>query len=78
MYVQNENALAAYKKAFERKHKNITLKYVTYPEENYVTKINVALQAHNPPDVALMDEIGWMQAGLVVDLASFYKAWASL
>ena len=75
MYVQDENALAAYKKAFERKHKNITLKYVIYPEENYVTKINVALQAHNPPDVALMDEIGWMQAGLVVDLASFYKAW---
>jgi len=75
MYPQDEGSLKAYKKAFEKKHSNIKLKYVTYPEENYITKINVALQAHNPPDVAIIEEIAWMKAGLVADLAPFYGAW---
>jgi ABC-type glycerol-3-phosphate transport system substrate-binding protein len=75
MYTPDENSLQAYKKAFEKKYSNIKLKYVIYPEANYVTKINVALQAHNPPDAAIVEEKGWMKAGLVVDLAPFYKAW---
>lgn len=75
MYPQDTKSLNAYKKAFEKEYSNIKIKYVTYPEDNYVTKINVALQAHNPPDVAIMEEIGWMQAGLAADLAPFYKAW---
>jgi ABC-type glycerol-3-phosphate transport system substrate-binding protein len=75
MYPQDEESLKAYKKAFEKKYSNITLKYVTYPEDNYITKINVALQAHNPPDIAVMEERAWMKAGLVADLAAFYKAW---
>lgn len=76
MYPQDDESLKAYKTAFEKEHKNITLKYVTYPEDNYVTKVNVALQAHNPPDIAVMEERGWMKAGLVADLSSFYKAWS--
>lgn len=40
----------------------------------YITKINVALQAHNPPEAAIMEEKAWMKAGLVADLSSFYKA----
>jgi len=75
MYPQHEKSLEAYKKAFEKAHRNIKLKYVTYPEENYITKVNVALQAHNPPDVAVIEEIAWMKAGLVADLAPFYGAW---
>jgi ABC-type glycerol-3-phosphate transport system substrate-binding protein len=75
MYPQDEESLKAYKKAFEKKYSNITLKYVTYPEENYVTKVNVALQAHNPPDISVMEERAWMKAGLVADLTAFYKAW---
>src|SRR5215211_7950035 len=75
MYPQDKRSLDAFKKAFEKEYSNIKIKYVNYPEENYVTKINVALQAHNPPDVAIMEEIGWMQAGLAADLAPFYKAW---
>src|SRR5829696_7892442 len=75
MYVQDPASLKAYKKAFEKKYSNIKLKYVTYPEENYVTKVNVALQAHNPPDVAVMEERAWMKARLTADLAPFYKAW---
>ena len=75
MYTPDEASLNAYKKAFEKKYSNIKLKYVIYPEESYVTKLNVALQAHNPPDVAIMFEKAWMKAGLVVDLANFYKAW---
>ena len=54
MYTPDQRSLNAYKKAFEKKYPNIKLKYVIYPEESYVTKINVALQAHNPPDVAIM------------------------
>jgi multiple sugar transport system substrate-binding protein len=75
MYPQDERSLAAYKKAFEKAHPNIKLKYVAYPEENYITKVNVALQAHNPPDVAIIEEIAWMKAGLVADVAPFYEAW---
>lgn len=75
MYAQDPASLKAYKKAFEKKYSNIELKYVTYPEENYVTKVNVALQAHNPPDVAVMEERAWMKANLTADLAPFYKAW---
>jgi ABC-type glycerol-3-phosphate transport system substrate-binding protein len=36
MYPQDEESLKAYKKAFEKKYSNITIKYVTYPEENYL------------------------------------------
>jgi multiple sugar transport system substrate-binding protein len=75
MYPQDTKSLNAYKKAFEKKYSNITVKYVNYPEDNYVTKVNVALQAHNPPDVAVMEERAWMKAGLTADLAPFYKAW---
>jgi ABC-type glycerol-3-phosphate transport system substrate-binding protein len=75
MYAQDEASLKAYKKAFEKEYSNITLKYVTYPEDNYITKVNVALQAHNPPDVAVMEERAWMKAGLAADLVPFYKAW---
>jgi ABC-type glycerol-3-phosphate transport system substrate-binding protein len=75
MYTPDQRSLNAYKKAFEKKYSNIKLKYVIYPEESYVTKINVALQAHNPPDMAIMEEKGWMKAGLVADLTGFYEAW---
>jgi len=69
MYALDPDSLKAYKKAFEKKYSNIKLKYVTYPEENYVTKVNVALQAHNPPDIAVMEEAAWMKAHLTADLA---------
>jgi multiple sugar transport system substrate-binding protein len=75
MFAQDETSLKAYKKAFEKEYSNITLKYVVFPEENYVTKLNVALQADNPPDVAIMEERAWMKAGLTADLAPFYTAW---
>jgi multiple sugar transport system substrate-binding protein len=75
MYAQDPASLKAYKKAFEKQYSNIKLKYVTYPEENYVTKVNVALQAHNPPDIAVMEERAWMKAHLTADLAPFYEAW---
>ena len=75
MYPQDERSLEAYKRAFEKKHPNISLRYVVYPEENYVTKVNVALQARNPPDVAIVEERAWAKAGLVADLAPFYEAW---
>ncbi|HJQ28658.1 MAG TPA: extracellular solute-binding protein [Rubrobacter sp.] len=75
MYAQDPASLKAYKKAFEKEYSNITLKYVTYPEENYQTKVNVALQAHNPPDIAIMEDRAWMKANLTADLAPFYKAW---
>ena len=71
MYPQDQESLTAYKKAFEKKYPNITVKYVTYPEDNYTTKVNVAHQAHNPPDIAVMEERAW----LVADLSPFYKAW---
>lgn len=75
MYPQDEDSLKAYKDAFEEKHPNIKIKYVVYPEDNYQTKINTALQAHKPPDVAVMENKAWMKAGKVVDLTPYYKQW---
>ena len=45
------------------------------PEDEYQTKVNTALAAHQPPDVAIIENKGWMQAGKVVELTEQFRLW---
>jgi multiple sugar transport system substrate-binding protein len=51
------------KEGFEKKYPNITLEITEIPESDYVTKIDTALAAGNPPDIAYIYEARWMKAG---------------
>ncbi len=76
MYPQDDPSLyKAEGEAFHKKYPNITVKYVVYPEDNYVTKLNTTLQAHHPPDVAIIEDQAWMKAGRVVELTDYLEQW---
>ena len=71
----NEVSLKAYKKAFEALYPNLRVQIVVIPEDTYTTKVNTALQAHKPPDVAIIEDHAWMKAGRVLNLTPYYAAW---
>lgn len=60
-----ETFLPKLKEAFEAKHPNITLEITQIPEDQYVTKIDTALAANDPPDVAFVygGQQRWLKAG---------------
>ena len=60
--------LPTLKREFEADHPNITVDITHIPEDSYVTKIDTALAAGNPPDIGYMYEPRWMQAGRVLPL----------
>ncbi len=70
-----EVAIHAYEAAFEKAHSGTNVEIVVYPEEEYQTKINTALVAGNPPDVAIIESHDWMKAGYVVQLTDHLKEW---
>ena len=51
------------------------MKISVVPEDTYGTKVNTALQAHKPPDIAVIEDRGWMKAGKVLDLTPYYASW---
>lgn len=71
----DEKSLKAYKAAFETLYPNVRVKISVIPEDTYNTKVNTALQAHKPPDVAVMEDRAWMKAKRVLDLTPYYAAW---
>ncbi len=72
-----EVPIKAYKKAFEIKNPGADVRIVVVPEEGYTPKVQTALQAGNPPDVALLepDLIATAKAGKWVDLNPFFQSW---
>jgi len=60
--------LNAVKKGFEEEYPGTTVDMVEVPEDGYVTKVDTAVLAHQPPDVGFVYEPRWMKAGSVVDL----------
>lgn len=72
-----EVAIKAYEKAFEAEHPGTDVRIVVVPEEGYTPKVQTALEANNPPDVALLepDLIATVKAGRWVDLVPFFQAW---
>lgn len=71
----DEVPIKAYIEPFEAQNPEIDLELLVVPEEGYVTKINAALQAHEPPDVAIIEDQSWMKAGRVEDLAPHLEEW---
>jgi multiple sugar transport system substrate-binding protein len=71
----DEKPIKAYGKAFETAHPGVKFKLLVIGEDTYVTKINTALQAKAPPDVAIIEDQTWMAAGKVVELTGKLKEW---
>ena len=71
----DETSLKAYKAAFEQLYPDVTVKISVIPEDTYHTKVNTSLQAHKPPDVAVIEDRGWMKADRVLDLTPYYASW---
>jgi multiple sugar transport system substrate-binding protein len=71
----DDPSVAAYIDEFQQQHPEIEVSYTPFPEDEYQTKINTALSAHAPPDVAIIENKAWMKAGLVVELSDFLDQW---
>ncbi len=71
----DEVAIRAMEAAFEEGNPGKDVEIVVYPEEEYVTKVNTALVAGNPPDVAIIESDDWMKAGYVVELTDRLAEW---
>jgi multiple sugar transport system substrate-binding protein len=71
----DEVAIRAMEAAFEEANEGKDVEIVVYPEEEYVTKVNTALVAGNPPDVAIIESDDWMKAGYVVELTDRLEEW---
>lgn len=71
----NEVAIRAFEAAFEKANPGKDVSIVVYPEGAYETKINTALVAGAPPDVAIIENRDWMKAGYVVELTDYLDDW---
>jgi multiple sugar transport system substrate-binding protein len=58
-----EGFLPKLQEGFSKKFPNITLEITEIPESDYVTKIDTALAAGSPPDIAYIYENRWIKAG---------------
>jgi multiple sugar transport system substrate-binding protein len=56
------------KAGFEAKYPGTTVELTEQPEDGFVTKVDTALLAHQPPDVAFIYEPRWMKGGAVMPL----------
>jgi len=71
----DEVAIRAMEASFEEANAGKDVEVIVYPEEEYVTKVNTALVAGNPPDVAIIESDDWMKAGYVVELTDKLAEW---
>lgn len=71
----DEVAIRAIETAFEAANAGKDLEVVVYPEDEYQTKVNTALVAGSPPDVAIMENRNWMKVGYAVDLTEHLDDW---
>ena len=70
-------SVKAYIERFQEQNPGIVVKYTAFPEDDYQDKVRTALSANSPPDIAVMEDKQWMQAGLVVELTPTSKSGAS-
>ena len=71
----DERAIKAIGQAFEEAHPGVEFKLLVIGEDTYVTKVNTAIQAKAPPDIAPLEDRTWMQAGKVVRLDDKLVEW---
>lgn len=60
--------MPAIKAGFEEKYPGTTVELTELPEDGFVTKIDTALLAQQPPDVSFVYESRWIKAGDVLPL----------
>jgi multiple sugar transport system substrate-binding protein len=58
---------------FEAEHPNIKIELTDIPEGDYVTKIDTALLANDPPDIGYVYERRWLKAGKFLPLDDFLE-----
>lgn len=71
----DEVAINAIIDAFEAQSDGMEVELIVYPEDEYQTKINTALVAGAPPDVAIIENRNWMKVGYVVELTDKLDEW---
>lgn len=71
-----EAFLPKLKEAFEAKYPNINLEITQVPENQYVTKIDTALAANDPPDIGFVygGQQRWLKAGKFLPLDDMFSA----
>ncbi|MEV4121618.1 extracellular solute-binding protein [Micromonospora sp. NPDC049645] len=65
--------LESVKAGFEAKYPGTTVELTEVPEDGYVTKIDTAILAQQPPDVGFVYEPRWMKAGSMMPLDDVIK-----
>ena len=68
-----EGFLPKLQEGFSQKYPNIELEITEIPESDYVTKIDTALAAGSPPDIAYIYEDRWMKAGKFLPIDEMIK-----
>ena len=63
-----EEFLPKVKESFESSHPGTTLEITIIPEDQYTTKIDTALAAGSPPDIAFMYDPRWIKEGHMVPI----------
>jgi multiple sugar transport system substrate-binding protein len=70
-----EGFLSRLKEAFEAQNPTITLEITEIPEDQYVTKIDTALAANEPPDIGFVygGQQRWLKSGKFLPLDELFK-----
>ena len=68
MFLDGTGFLPSVVEAFEAAHPNIKVQITDVPEGEYVTKVDTAFLAGQPPDIAFPYVIRWIRAGLVAPI----------
>ena len=71
----DDASVKAYIERFQEQNPTITVKYTSFPEDDYTDKVRTALSANAPPDIAIIEDQRWMKAGLVVELSPHFAEW---
>ena len=71
----DEVGIRAIEAGFEKANPGKDVRVVVYPEDEYQTKVNTALVADNPPDIAIIENRDWMKVGYVVELTDYMDDW---
>lgn len=68
MFLDGTGFLPSVVEAFEMAHPNIKVQITDVPEGEYVTKVDTAFLAGQPPDIVFPYVIRWIRAGLVASI----------
>jgi len=68
MFLDGTGFLPSVVEAFEAAHPHIKVQITDVPEGEYVTKVDTAFLAGQPPDIAFPYVIRWIRAGLVAPI----------